>query len=60
MSHESLLRTAEYFERRAKQARAQDERERLLAVARRYHARAKAERERAASDASEQNVTVRF
>jgi hypothetical protein len=58
MSAESYVRTAEYFERRAKQARAEDERERLLAVARRY--RARAEREREASDASEQNVTVRF
>jgi hypothetical protein len=51
MSAKTLLRTAEYFERRAKLSRADEqERERLLAVARRYRERAEAERERAASE----------
>jgi len=52
MSIESNLKAAAYFERRAKLERNDEqERKRLLAVARKYRERAKGERERLADQA---------
>jgi hypothetical protein len=44
MSYDSLCKTAEYFEDRARRARHPDNHERLAAVARKYRLRAETQR----------------
>ena len=44
MSYDSLRKTAEYFENRARRARQLDKRERLFAVANKYRLRAEIQR----------------
>ena len=44
MSYDSLRKTAEYFEDRARRARQLDKRERLAAVAKKYRLRAETQR----------------